>query len=951
MELSDVAGALRRRWLVVAATVTIAMVSALAVTLRPGLAVTASATLLVEPTAYAEPSPAAAVRKQSVTIAQVVSTGRFHAEVLDQVGPSHDGQVRLTAVASPATGSVVISGSGRDASAAVAFVNAAARLARQGVGGSGAATTVVSIREGAINSKAGEQATVFSALALGIVLGVLIALALEGLANGSSARRVARRHGVTVLAEIPLVRIGDLVPSRVFANDAGPAAASVREAFETAQVRLGIRLNGETERTIAVVSRSAGEGRSTVAENLAWLCAATVAPVSSIRVDAGSLHQRDLAATERPSPGAGRAGHPKGQDPVQFGGTVSIVRMDASTAVEALANRHRAVIVDAPAMKTSRESVLIAAAAGRALVVVDLRRRQLGKLTETVSDLEAAGVEVAGVILNKVPRRYRHHSVTWTRSNPSVRNDGARIDGAQIDEVTADNRPRSSRALPERLLHNTLGTYGAVVVAGISALVVTPIVVHHLGKDAFGVYSLVAQMSGYLLLLNLGFGTSTVKLIAEDAGKRPKQVIETFNVSFFALSVLAVFAAVLGLIVGLLLPTLFKIPAPLQHDSVIAFELLAIAFAASIPATAIVGVVMGYQRYDLEGIIDMVGITSVGIAIATVAVLTRSLLAVAIVTASQTVLLNVLQWYVARRLVPGLHISPRGLDRSRLRRTTALSGWYLLQNVSATLTTETDLLVVGALFGVKDVALFAIGLQLALLGDRAITPFARVFFPHVSALSVEESPADALRAVLWDGTRTVLAIATPVCLTLILLAGPAIKAWVGGSFSTAAGIVAVLAGVSLAQSAATVATQVMIGMGRAKAGSYIGACTAVVNLVSSVLLGRALGLVGVAIGSLVAVGLVFVPATVIFAGRLIDASILTWVRKAVFPNLIPAGVAIACLLGLRSIGGSSPLVVIGGAIGTWLASGVTYVLVGASVEERDHLTRLLGRVASLVKRT
>ena len=63
----------------------------------------------------------------------------------------------------------------------------------------------------------------------------------------------------------------------------------------------------------------------------------------------------------------------------------------------------------------------------------------------------------------------------------------------------------------------------------------TPILLHHLGKTTYGLWVVASGAVAYLELFELGFGGATTKLISEDASVRPALALRTLNTTFFVL--------------------------------------------------------------------------------------------------------------------------------------------------------------------------------------------------------------------------------------------------------------------------------------------------------------------------------------------------------------------------------------------------------------------------------
>lgn len=495
--------------------------------------------------------------------------------------------------------------------------------------------------------------------------------------------------------------------------------------------------------------------------------------------------------------------------------------------------------------------------------------------------------------------------------------------------------------LPARLARNVLGFYGATALAGLAALVLTPYALHRLGRTAFGTYALLQSVSEYVLLANAGIGTATLKLVAEDAGRDEARVVRTVNTSAFVLCGFAVVALAGSLVASWVLPGAIAVPPADRTTVALCFVVLSIAIAPQLPGSALTGIIMGYQRYDIEGLLECAGIVVTAGGTALALLLGGGLLGAACAIAAGYLVMVVVPWRPARRLVPSLRLSPRLVDRAQLRRMTSLSGWYLVENINVAVGAEVDLLLGGLVLGVRELATFAIAFQLSRFAGKAIAPFGAVFFPHVSATSAASGEAGATAPILLDGTRVTLAIAVPAAAALSFLGGRAVHAWVGSTMAHVAALVVILTLAGAVGAAGTVGNQVLIGLGRARAASAIGGATSVVHIGAGVLLAEHLGAVGLALGSLVAVAAVSTPLTVLVACRASGIPLGTWARRTVGPHL-PATAATVVLLALLAPR-TAPTALSVGAVGaaSFALYLATYLLTGASAAERSAaLSRL-----------
>lgn len=498
--------------------------------------------------------------------------------------------------------------------------------------------------------------------------------------------------------------------------------------------------------------------------------------------------------------------------------------------------------------------------------------------------------------------------------------------------------------LPERFLTNVASGYAAFAVSAVASVLLTPIFLQHLGAEAFGVWSLAVSMIGYLELLEFGFGVATTKLIAEDAGIRPESVIRTFNTSFFTLIVMGLVALVLGAVVAIFAPSWFDVPAELRTEAAGAIAVLTIAMAVSIPGDSFGGALAGHQRYDLLSASNTVLVVLTGLASAAVVVLDGGLVHLAITTTLISTSMHCVRWRLLRRLIPELRIRPSLVDRGRIRVTAWLSGWFLLRDLAFTVNFRLDLVVVTLLLGVRQAAFYVVGAKLAKLAFGGLGPVAQVLSPHASALHRNRETTQ-LEELLIDGTRTTLFVGLPAMVLFTTMAEPIVSAWVGSGYAASAGVLIALATVIGMESLVAPSWEVLEGMGQAKRLALIAVAEAIVNLSCSLVLGKTIGLVGVALGTVIAVAVVKIPATFVLSTHEIGIPLSCLFRRAIMPNLLPTASMTAVLLGGKMLLHETALPAL---LLIALVAGLTYLLVysrtSATPAERKRFRSIVDKV-------
>lgn len=430
-----------------------------------------------------------------------------------------------------------------------------------------------------------------------------------------------------------------------------------------------------------------------------------------------------------------------------------------------------------------------------------------------------------------------------------------------------------SGALPRRFGRNTLTSYVNTSTSLVVALVMTPVLVDGLGRTGYGIWALAGSLVLYLELLEFGFGTATVKRVAEESATDDhERVGSAIATSFWLLTVPGVIALLAGAGLAAAFPLLFDVPSALETTSQLLVLVVAVDLAISIPSDTFGAALMGLQRYDLLNATLIAVLIAQAISWAVVLAAGGGLLALGIATAALSLLGQVSRYLIARRLVPGLSLSPRRVDRAGFRPLAGLSVWYWVEALADVLISRIDTIVVGLVVGLPEAAVYAVAQKLALFAPRLIAPATRALFPYSSELAARGDTA-AVRRTVVTGTRVSLAIAGPLCLPLALFARPALEAWVGPEFAEGSLVVVYLVAAAAIGAFARSAVSTALGTGLVRVPALVMVGEAALNLVLSVVLGLLLGLAGVALGTLIAAAVSQLGILVPYIGRKLSLSL------------------------------------------------------------------------------
>lgn len=451
------------------------------------------------------------------------------------------------------------------------------------------------------------------------------------------------------------------------------------------------------------------------------------------------------------------------------------------------------------------------------------------------------------------------------------------------------------------VVRNVSTRYAAVLVDGVSGLLLLPFNVGYLGPSAYGLWMLTVSVTWFFNVLDLGYGGAVVKFVAQYRAWRDRtalnEILSTIGVVFAGVGMVCV------LVTGVLawrVSDLFNIE-PEQAQTARQLLLIVGAYLSIRFVFAVFGsVVYGFQRYYLNNAVSIA--TSLVVAAVNVAVLTAGYGVVALVGATTVVRLLslVLLTWNAYRVYPGLQVRPSLFRGARLKEVTGFSVYMLVLDWSAKLNHSSDTLVIGAMLDTTAVAVWVVGQRITQFAQSLTNQLSDALFPAVVDSDAGRRD-ERLQMILVHGTKLSLAIGAPLVIGLIMLAEPLIHGWVGPEFDGSILPMQILLVVVLIRVSTGSANLILKGAGRHQLLAYMNASAAVVNVALSVALIGPFGLPGVALGTLIPIGtttlLVLYPA----ACRRVGVPIGRPLTQAIWPALWPAGVMAGLLWAGRGL--------------------------------------------------
>jgi O-antigen/teichoic acid export membrane protein len=432
------------------------------------------------------------------------------------------------------------------------------------------------------------------------------------------------------------------------------------------------------------------------------------------------------------------------------------------------------------------------------------------------------------------------------------------------------------------VLRNIGSNWVVTLVTIAATYLLTPFVIHRLGQEGYGIWTLITSMTGYISLLALGVPMACVRYLAQHVAERDSARVNEAIGSCAGLYLMMGGVALLGgagLTGAFLL--VYDIPVGLQRDAVVAFGLMVALVSTAFIGLLPEGIMFAHHDFVVRNMIRIGGVLlrlSLTIGLLSLHVSLVVLASVQLVCFAFDFSLS---WLLIRRRYPGIRINLRDFDIRMVRRILAFSLYVLLLNAGARLCFETDALVIGAFLGVRSIPYYVVANSLVVYLMDFVIAIAAVIMPMTTRLRTE-GDWDQLREIFLKWSKVALSLSVMVGLFLIVLGPKFIGWWIDSSFERPAGHVLQILMISslLFLPVRGVALPMLMGLGspRIPTLTFLGA--GVLNLVLSVLLARPLGLVGVALGTAIP-NVLFAIVILVIACRDLDISLSQYVTYVV----------------------------------------------------------------------
>jgi O-antigen/teichoic acid export membrane protein len=522
-----------------------------------------------------------------------------------------------------------------------------------------------------------------------------------------------------------------------------------------------------------------------------------------------------------------------------------------------------------------------------------------------------------------------------------------RLAKGAVAKTTKLEKNQDGLAAPSQFqvfVHGVLAKYLSIATWIAAGLVLTPLLLRHLGSETYGLYAALGSVGAYLSVLDLGTGLAIPKYVAEYRTQGDLERLRKLSSSFF-IGFIGVGAALLvGALAFLpLVPHIFKASPSLSRVAQIVFLVTVANFLILLPFGVLEGVLYGFRKvhinYWLDALFYIFNLTAAYVAVT----LGYGLVAVTVGTLGARILVSLVLARLTWTECPMVRLRLKDFDWEILKKLIGPSFYYFVIQIAALLIFSTDNVLISFFLGVSAVTSYSIAFRLCRLPLGLISSLAGILLPHISELDAVKD-LGRLRRLHIQITKYSVLISLIVFTCLFAFGKDFIDFWVGPGNFAGMPILICFCLVFPVNTVVQCSSMVLMGTAQHKRLAGMLMFEGFLNIAFSILLLHHFGALGVALGTLLAklaVSFWFAPW---YACRLLKQNFWEY-AKGVWPALLPLLPAMV----LAVLGGELALPpvakILGGSLAIAITFGAFFYCFSIEREERAYLRK---RVSTLV---
>lgn len=408
-------------------------------------------------------------------------------------------------------------------------------------------------------------------------------------------------------------------------------------------------------------------------------------------------------------------------------------------------------------------------------------------------------------------------------------------------------------------------SYLSIALNNVIGLLYMPFMLRMMGQSEYGLYSLVASVVAYLIVLDLGFANAIVRYTARFRAERKTiEQYEMFGMFFILYCGIGILALLIGMGLYYNVETLFD--STMNDEELnkvrVMMLLMVLNIAFTFPMSIWGAIITAYENFVFRKVVNIVRIILNPLVMIILLYMGyRAIAMVVVITIFNIATLGVNAWYCYYKL----HIKVKfaRFKWDFLREVMVYSFWIFLNVIMDRIYWSTGQFVLGMYAGAVAVAVYAVAIQLQHIFMSFSTAISNVFLPKITAMITMNNSEKAVSDLFIRTGRIQYLIMSFVLCGFILFGKQFVILWAGSNYEEVYLITLLFFVPLLIPLSQSLGSTILQARNQMKFSSILYVVIAFCSLSISVPLGKQYGGIGCAIGT----------ALALFAGQIVVMNI------------------------------------------------------------------------------
>jgi len=401
----------------------------------------------------------------------------------------------------------------------------------------------------------------------------------------------------------------------------------------------------------------------------------------------------------------------------------------------------------------------------------------------------------------------------------------------------------------DKAVRGTIASFLQYTIFIILQIVLTPLVLQFAGKEVLGAYSILMQIIGLGILLDLGFSVALSRFLAQTYGFKDhrEEFIQIFEIGrvFFLISNLLFSILVLSLV--FFLGDFITLSEGALKDAKLALLLLAIWIAVRTPIALYGHALISTQNMAAANYIAILGNLLRLVSSIILVYFGYGLVGLVLANILSELVTFVAHTIYFKKLYPTFKFKWKISNWDKLKEILSFGMKYYAINIAVIIQLGSDSIIVGSLYSASAVAIYYTTKLPAFLIMQFVFRISDNYTPAINELYAHKNFQE-LREQYYSVLRYTLLLAIPVGIGILAFNEGVVSAWVGKEQFAGRIMTYALASFVISQSINHVNAAIITASGNIKEWSVFALCMSLLTLVFSYVLGFKLGMQWVMVG-------------------------------------------------------------------------------------------------------